>query len=122
MHRATGRDIGYPLSVLFGKLPTQRNVSPDQIDPCVAIVLTILDITAAHTLVAAPYAHGLQRPAFPPHIQEDRHGRSGAQGGEEKLVGTRAQVVTFVGRLVRDEGVARGGEERASDQTVSTWQ
>src|SRR5258705_6602805 len=51
----------------------------------------------------------IQGPSFPSRIQRDGHRRSGAQGPEQEVVGTRAGIGTAVGHgLVRQEVVAAG--------------
>ena len=101
---ASSGDLGYSVPLLVGDVAFDQNTTAD-------LLGAALRGRAIYAPMAALHRDGPYRPSFPPHIQEDRHGRSGAQRGQQQLVGVGPYVVAQVFGLVHDEGMTPGDDE-----------
>ena len=74
MNGAPPRYLQYAIALVVGKVALQHDTAPYLLVPGPRLASG-----AAHTPVAALDLDAFDRPALPPRIQEDRHGRSGAE-------------------------------------------
>lgn len=74
MNGAPPRYLQYAIALLVGNVALQHDAAPYLLVPG-----SWLAAGAGHAPVAALDLDAFDRPALPPRIQEDRHGRSGAE-------------------------------------------
>ncbi len=79
---------------------------PDLVDPGVAPRLAVGAVPGMDLPVAQAHRHALEWPALALGAEPCRHGRAGAQAGQQEVVGAGARAQTAYGfRLVREQRV-----------------
>ena len=128
MHRAAVGDLHQPGLLLVAERALQRDLALDAVQLAL-LSLTLRAVLGVDLRVLQAHGDGLQRPLLASRVQRERHRRSGAEGGQQQIVGVGPGAVTagldrLVGHeLVRPGGDVRGerGGDAANDDDGHVW-
>jgi len=112
MDRAAPGDGQHPVFLLVIQVAMKDYVAPNHVQHDVFLFLALLAVPGVDPLVAELDGDPLQGPSLSPGVQDQGHGGSGAQSGQQQLVGIGTKSVAIWQRLVgyprMGSGVARG--------------